>query len=312
MGKAYNWHIIVNPVAGNGSFKKGLSHLLEVLSSALGIPEQNIWQTDYKDHGVLLTQEIISLGARNIISVGGDGTNHEVVNGILSQDGIPSNEITHAHFPAGSGNDWVKTMNIPTNLEDWIVMVKKRKTSLHNAGKITYHENNQLKTRYFVNVVGLAYDAFVVKYMEEEKVIKKSGGVYLMLILKCLFKYKKEKALVVIDGRQYSGLFYTINIGICKYSGGGMSLVPHANPFGGQLAVTLAGNISKLGVILNTWRFYNESILKHKKINGFLGKELRIESLNDAELGIEADGEYLGESPISISLLPKVLRIIIP
>lgn len=117
---------------------------------------------------------------------------------------------------------------------------------------------------------------------------------------------------MVIDGHEYTDKFYTINIGVCKYSGGGMSLVPQANPFGDGLAVTLAGNISKLGVILNTWRFYNESILKHKKIRGFLGKRIKVESLNNNQIGIEADGEYLGQSPVSISFLPKVLRVVVP
>ncbi|HHB52004.1 MAG TPA: hypothetical protein ENK75_03010 [Saprospiraceae bacterium] len=312
MAADLEWHIVVNPVAGSISFKKEVSQLLETMGNTLCIPSCNIWETAYKGHGIALTEKIIFLGGKKIISIGGDGTNHEVVNGILRQSIIPSNEITHAHFPAGSGNDWVKTMNIPTNIEDWLAMLKKEKTNLHNAGEITYHENNQLKTRYFVNVAGLAYDAFVVKYLEEEKIVKKSGGIYLMLIIKCLFKYKKQKALVVIDGHEYTDKFYTINIGVCKYSGGGMSLVPQANPFGDGLAVTLAGNISKLGVILNTWRFYNESILKHKKIRGFLGKRIKVESLNNNQIGIEADGEYLGQSPVSISFLPKVLRVVVP
>ncbi len=308
----HNWHVIVNPIAGKGICVDTMNRILNVLYDALDLPMENVYKTSSKGHAIELTKKAIRLGARNIISIGGDGTNHEVINGILSQSDVASDEISHAHFPAGSGNDWVKTINIPIDIYDWVKMVQQKNTRLHNAGKITYYENKQLQTRYFINVAGMAYDAFVVKYLENKKVIKKSGSIYLMMILKCLFKYKKQKAKVVIDGVEYSNRFYTINIGLCKYSGGGMSLVPHADPFGDKFAVTLAGNISRLGVILNTWRFYNESILKHKKINGYLADFVQVESWNNHPISIEADGEYLGESPVSISLMPKVLKIVVP
>ncbi len=271
------------------------------------------WKTKNTGHATQLTiNAILEDDARRIISIGGDGTNHEVANGILQQNKIPSHEITHAHYPLGSGNDWVKTMNIPTDFDAWVQMVKEEQTILVNAGKIDYLIGDKPATRYFVNVAGMAYDAFIVKNLEEKKVAKKSGNIYLLFILRCLFKYKKQRAKVTINGVSHSDIFYTINIGVCKYSGGGMSLVPHANPTGKYLAVTLAGNISKLGVLLNTWRFFNETILKHKKIKGYTTNEVHVESLAEEPIGIEADGEFLGNSPVTITLLQKVLRVVIP
>lgn len=310
--KDQNWYIILNPVAGRSQLHGVEEKVFDKFVKGLRLPIEQVWQTKYKGHGVELTKSAIALGARKIISIGGDGTNHEVVNGILSQEIVPSIAVVHAHLPLGSGNDWVKTMNIPKDIEKWVVMVQQGKTILHNAGKISFQKEGQLQIRYFVNVAGMAYDAFVVNYLEKEHVTKKSGSIYLLMILKCLFKYKKQKARIEVDDKTYSGRFYTINIGVCKYSGGGMSLVPHANPTGNDLAVTLAGDISKLSVLLNTWRFYNESILKHRKIKGFLAKRIVVESKGKYPINIEADGEFLGSSPVEITLLPAVLRVIVP
>jgi len=126
-----------------------------------------------------------------------------------------------------------------------------------------------------------------------------------------IFKYKIHRAKLIFDEQKIIDYFYIINVGICKYSGGGMQLVPHAVPNDGNFALTFVRKISKLDVILNSYRFYNSSLLEHSKVEGSLTKKIRVETMDDEPTGVEVDGEYIGESPVEFSILPKALKIII-
>ena len=135
-------------------------------------------------------------------------------------------------------------------------MMEMGRSKLQDIGFVTFFEKGQEQTRYFANVAGMAYDAFVVAYAEKNKKWVTNTLMYLFLTLNCLFRYKLVKSKIIFDNRLEEGYFNTINAGICKYSGGGMQLVPHAVPDDGLLALTFARNVSKLEILLNTYRSY--------------------------------------------------------
>ena len=185
-------------------------------------------------------------------------------------------------------------------------------TLVQDIGVATYTEQDQKKVRYFANIAGMAYDAYLVKNIEAKKNRITGSIIYILFLLVYLLKYRLTKAKVSFDQQVIEQYYYTINVGICRYSGGGMQIVPHAKPDDGWLAVTLAGKLSKLKVILNTFRLYNGTIGKLKEIDTYLTKEIHIEAPATTPCLIEADGEFLGQTPVSISILSKALRIIVP
>ncbi len=189
-------------------------------------------------------------------------------------------------------------------------MMKKENTYLQDIGVASYFRNGRQKICYFANVAGMAYDAFVVKYSESNKKWVSNKLMYLFLTLKCLFQYKLQKSKVTFDGQEEENYFYTINAGICRYSGGGMQIVPHAIPNDGLLALTLARKISKLEIILNTYRFYTGTIDKHSKIFTTQAKHIRVEATGNEAVPLEVDGEFLGETPVEFSILNKALRVV--
>jgi len=304
------WFVIANPTAGRGEVKRRWPELEKAIMSALPIGE--IAFSESRGHAIELAQQAIASGHHKILAIGGDGTNHEVANGILQQPHHPSERITYALIPIGTGNDWVKTHGISPQLSQVIEVVKREHTMLQDVGLIRYQKNGQQATRYFVNVAGMAYDAYICRAAEISPEAVRNQFYYLWLVFKCLFKYRLRKAHISIDGQQYSGKYYTINLGIGRYSGGGMQLVPHANPTGGQFAITLAGNISKLGVIINTYRFYNGSIGQHPKVQVLNGKKVRVAAGEEWPTLLEADGEFLGETPVEFELIPQALKIVVP
>ncbi|MDG2418346.1 MAG: diacylglycerol kinase family lipid kinase [Saprospiraceae bacterium] len=303
-----HWFIIVNPKANGGRLEKEWEHIKQCLN--YNHINLFIKKTTHPNHATELTKDAIENGYKKIIAVGGDGTGNEVANGILQQKIIPSSDITFALLPVGTGNDWIKTHKIPKHLETWIKMLKNEKTTFQDVGLVQCFLNQKKIERYFINVAGMAYDAFGVQ-LSEGKNWHFPKIQYLFHALSGLFKYKIHRAKLIFDEQKIIDYFYIINVGICKYSGGGMQLVPHAVPNDGNFALTFVRKISKLDVILNSYRFYNSSLLEHSKVEGSLTKKIRVETMDDEPTGVEVDGEYIGESPVEFSILPKALKIII-
>ncbi|MFN7115430.1 MAG: diacylglycerol/lipid kinase family protein [Saprospiraceae bacterium] len=308
--KRNTWYIIANPAAGKNAVARRWQALEAFLKQYL--PDHEVALTTHRAHATMLAQEAIQQGYRHIIAIGGDGTNFEVINGILQQSVVPATEITYALLPVGTGNDWIRTHRIPKNWQHWQQMLKAGKTLLQDVGVVHYFNKGKPAQRYFVNVAGLAYDAFVVQYAERYKrwIIHKI--LYLFMVVRCLFKYRLTRARVSFNGQHIEDYFYTINAGIGRYSGGGMRLVPHADPTDGQLALTVARRVSKLGVLLNTYRFYNGTLGEHPQIDLYQTNAIRVEPLEEQPLWVEADGEFLGDTPADFSLLPQALKIIVP
>ena len=305
------WYAIANPTAGRGLVRKRWAALQERIAQALPVGEFAL--SEYKGHATELAQRAVERGYRKILAIGGDGTNHEVANGILMQQAAPSSDITYALLPIGTGNDWIKTHGLPRSLDKALAVIQAGKTAFQDAGLIHYFKDGQPQQRYFVNVAGLAYDGYIGKKSEERRYATRNRLFYLLLVVRCLFEYKLKRAIVEGNGRRIEDFFYTINLGICRYSGGGMQLAPHAVPDDGQFAVTTAGRISRLGVLVNTYRFYNGSIGEHPKVETFYATSLEVQAADgEPPTLLEADGEFLGETPARFSIIPRALCFIVP
>lgn len=306
-----NWYAIANPISGRGIVRREWAALQQRIGRQL--PVGAFALTEYRGHAIELARQAVEKGYRHILAIGGDGTNHEVANGILRQQAVASQEVTHALLPIGTGNDWIRTHGIPRDIDKALAIIRAGNTRLQDVGLARYHRDGQLQERYFVNVAGMAYDGYIGRKSEESRFGKGGKLLYLYLVFKCLFEYELQPAIAYVDGRTIEGRFYTINLGICRYSGGGMQLAPHARPDSGQFAVTLAGKLSKLGVLLSTFRFYNGTIGLHPRVDTFHAREVRVVASEGAKPTLlEADGEFLGETPVEFVLLEKALRFIAP
>lgn len=305
------WMVIVNPTAGNGAVQRkwaGIAH--QVLTSLPG--GVMVQYTRYPGHAIELVVEAVINGYRRFIAVGGDGTNHEVTNGILMQTTVPASEILYTLLPLGTGNDWGRTYHIPKKIDLWLSMIHEGYHCFHDAAQIIYYKNDKPQMQYCINAGGLAYDAFVVQFSERNKHWVRNGFFYLFMLMRCLFSYRLVPAKVAFDEVIAEDYFYSINFGICKYSGGGMQITPHAIPNDGYLAVTLARRMSKISVLLNTYRFYNGTLDRHPKITIHQTKKITITAASQTPVGVEADGELLGETPVEITLIPDAIQVIVP
>ena len=167
------WYTIVNPVAG---FGKGLEDLplITKLIRENDIPYELVF-SQHKYHVTELTVQAVNEGYRHIIVIGGDGTLHEVVNGLFIQTKADVEDITVAVIPVGTGNDWIRMYGIPTHYSEAVRAIREGYTFMQDVGKVQYEESHFRQVRYMANVAGAGFDPSVTKIYEHYKAKGKRG-----------------------------------------------------------------------------------------------------------------------------------------
>lgn len=303
------WFVIINPVAGKC---KGLSDwpLISKLLRDNGIQYDAVF-TEKKYHATELAVEAINKSYRKLIVVGGDGTLHEVVNGVFIQKKIPTTDTTIAVVPVGTGNDWVRMYGIPNRYTDCIRAIVGGRSTLQDIGYLTYYESKVHQTRYMANMAGFGLDAHVnERYTrKKEKGIVTGRLTYILTLIHALLTYRSIRMKVWVDGEKVlEGKVLTGAIAIGKYNGGGMLQAPNALADDGLFDVTLIHNASSLTVIRYFRALFDGNIYNVPQAKFFRGRDVRIES----EKGIiEVDGEPLGVSPFEFKGLNRMIRVIV-
>ena len=270
--------------------------------------------TKYQGHAISLISEAINNGYRKFIAVGGDGTLNEVVNGIFRKHHEIAHEVLLGVITVGTGNDWGRTHNMPTDYEEMIEIIDKRNILLHDVGKAKYHYGKEDESRYFINIAGMGFDALVAKRVNTLKE-KGYGGiiVYMASLLSALFSFKTKRIIVRSEGKElFNSDTFLVAVGICRFNGGGMMLLPEAVPDDGLLDMTLIRKVSKMKVLMNIKNVFNGTFVKLKEVERFRADSFTIESEPPHSLHLETDGESLGISPLDFTILPRSLKIITP
>ena len=156
------WYVIVNPVAGSG---KGLEDLplITKLIRDNNIPYELVF-SQHKYHVTELTVQAVNEGYRRIIAIGGDGTIHEVVNGLFIQQVVPTEDVTVAVIAVGTGNDWIRMFGLPKNYSEAVRAIVEGHTFLQDVGEVYYEESHFSQKRYMANMAGAGFDATVTRH----------------------------------------------------------------------------------------------------------------------------------------------------
>jgi diacylglycerol kinase (ATP) len=304
------WLVIINPNAGKRKGEKDWPEISALLNEA-GFDYVHEF-TAHRDHAMTLAENYINKGFRKIIVVGGDGTMNEVVNGIFRQDRFKSDDIMTGMIMVGTGNDWGRMYHLKEKYSKAVKTIKKQRLFIQDAGLVTYHDASGELKRYFINSAGMGYDALVVKMTNRAKDLGKSGPLsYLLNLLKGLFRYHHSYLDLEVDGTSvYRGRVFSISVGICKYSGGGMMQLPFAVPDDGLLDVTIFKKVTKMTVIRHIKKLYSGNFTHLSFVQTHQGKTVHINSTTHNQPFLETDGESLGYSPFSFEIIPKSVKII--
>jgi YegS/Rv2252/BmrU family lipid kinase len=297
------WFIIANPIAGNRKFSIQWKEIQQLLNNKN--IDYSFAFTQFSKHEIELAQNAIQQGFRNIISIGGDGTLHHVVNGIMLQRYVKTSDITIGVIPLGTGNDWIKTYNIPNDVEKAIEIIDHKKTILQDIGVI--ETENKSKT-YFNNVAGLGYDGYIVHKL---KTLKHFGSIaYLLSGLAGLFFYKKTVFKITFNNKTIKTKCLMTLVGICKFSGGGMQFTKDVNTADGLFDITIAKNLNIFDLLVNIKKLYNGNIVHHKKVETYKTKLITVIPQTSKPY-IQADGELIGTGKVSFKIISRAINFVI-
>lgn len=302
------WFVIVNPNAGRRKGEKDWLEIARLLNEA-GIKFTNVF-TEHKDHAVKLTRKYIETGFKNIIVVGGDGTLNEVVNGVFIQKHCPTTHITLAMIPVGTGNDWCRMFGIPLSYKQAIGFISRGKTFLQDAGKVSFFSSDSLrKTRYFINMAGMGYDALVAK---KTNMLKERGKIrpfsYLWNMVTSLFSYHIAESRITFGGQTIESSVFSMSIGICQYNGGGMKQAPNAIPDDGLFDLTIITKVTKFEVFKNIKKLFDGTFINMPQVSTYTADNIAIDST--PPLFLEVDGESLGHTPFQFEVVTLSIKVI--
>ncbi|MDR7000511.1 diacylglycerol kinase family lipid kinase [Neobacillus niacini] len=302
-------YFIINPKAGNGACKKVWSKIENQLKGEQ-IPYIAFF-TDYPGHAKILAAQIAVRSKEQtiIIAVGGDGTMHEVVNGVVHY-----NNITLGFIPGGSGNDFSRGFQLPSEPELALKVLIRliQKEAAVDIGKIV--RENQADC-YFINNMGVGFDALISYEVNRSKIKsvlnKRSLGrlVYVYFLLIKLFTYKRSTIQLSIDGKKH--IFehtWFVTVSNQPFYGGGMKIAPDAEPNDGVLDITVVHQLSRLKLLLVFISVFWGKHVLFKEVKSFKGKNIFIQS--SSPLYAHADGEHIGYVPLKIQLKSKALKIV--
>jgi YegS/Rv2252/BmrU family lipid kinase len=303
-----DWTLIVNPRAGNGRAGRHWARYRAALAEVL--PRLEIHTTHRRGEASELAAAAVRAGRRYFIAVGGDGTHHEVVNGLARAAHDQLATLHYALLPIGTGNDWIRTSGTPRRFTDWLATLRAGHFTEQTIGRVQYQQDGQHRSRYFANMAGMAYSAFVVREIQQQQPARSGKLLYLWHTLRCLFRYRPQRVHLLLDGQAHTERVYTLNVGIGRYAGGGMLIVPHANPAADSLAVTYISDLSIGEVLLNLRRFYDRTLANYDRAVLTHARRIEVRAAGDGPILLEADGEFLGQTPLTIDLAAGRLRFL--
>lgn len=303
------WFVIVNPIAGSG---KGLDDypLISKLLRDNNIKCEAVF-TEHKCHATELTVSAIDAGFRHIIVIGGDGTLHEVVNGIYIQKSAAPEDVTIAMISVGTGNDWIRMLGIPRRYSEAIRAIREGYTFLQDVASVEYEESHYRQVRYMANVAGIGFDAAVIRRLQNQNTKKHLGKTsYLWSLVRSFFSHKSTGVKIWVDDKLiFNDLLFSMAIGVGKYNGGGIQQLPEAVADDGLLDITIIKPLHWWNIVFRIRRLFNGTIYSIGHVQYAQGEKIRVESTPEAPL--EVDGELLGGTPIELKARHREVRVIV-
>lgn len=304
-------HFIINPIAKNGYSLHIWSKIKKYLQEHQIPFRYRI--TEGPGDAQTYTEKVLQKTTNPVflIAVGGDGTVHEVVNGSYSfKNGIVG------CIPAGSGNDFSRGLSLPKSpkkaLQYLLHLIKKQRS----IGRIDIGKyGTNLKNGVFVNNLGCGFDAQVVYKVNRSRVKKFFNRLhlgkltYVYYLIKELFTFKPFDVTILVDGKEKKfSKVWLVTVANHPYIGGGMKLLPEANPLDGRFDCIIVHDISRLKILTLFISVFWGGHVGLKGVTIIKGKNLHIEP--DLPVYQHADGEYIGNGSVEVTVSPSDLSVL--
>lgn len=327
--KDKTWFAIVNPHAGSGKTISGW-HKAESMLRKLGV-DYVCAETAYAGHAVELARQAAEDGYRLFAAVGGDGTAHETFNGILKFYDSPHDapvdleEFAMAVIPIGSGNDWIKTHEIPRDISKVLDLMKSGSFVRQDVVRVSQVSETDpdlvmsapaTRVDYILNVAGIGFDSRICEIVNRQKEEGKTGSsLYFKALLKVIRDFYSFPVAIYADGKPFfEGGCFSIAFGVGQWSGGGMRQVPDAVVDDGLLDMMVVPKMPIPEILPKLPHLFTGKLKKYDGLLRF-SKSTSYAVIPQPEGErlpevIEIDGETIGRIPCRFEVLPRQIRVL--
>lgn len=296
--------LIYNPMAGP-------LNVMVTIEKVADFWRERGWQmrvepTRYSGHAVELARDAAATGHHLVIAAGGDGTLGEVANGLAHTETIL------APLPVGTGNSFAKELRMPRPKPFNQAQLLKASEALLN-GQVQQMDLGCQGGKFWVLWAGAGADGYLVKHIEpRSKLNKKLGSVgYFLNILRLIPSLPPIKATVHVDSQTFHNTYLLITISNCRlFAGGELVLSPQATLDDGQFEVWLFPGSGLPDILRYLLQIRLGRHVTNPNVLHALGQQVVIES--ESPLYYQIDGELGGITPVTTTIHPGALHVLIP
>ena len=254
--------------------------------------------TQYHGHASELIRQLAVQDYDAVVSMGGDGTNYQVLNGLLKyHPDVPLPPL--GILPAGRGNSFARDLQI-FDLADGIAALRSQMT--HKVDVCCFSQNQN--PYYFVNLMGLGFVADVAQTAARFKWA--ADFSYVIGVWYRLLGLSFHKMVMQIDGKVIEGKNCFVEICNSRYTGGSMLMAPEAQIDDGRFDVVVLSPLSRLSLIVTFPKIFKGTHVKNPAVRCIQAESASIRTQPQKKL--LPDGEFFGTTPTEISILPQQVR----
>jgi diacylglycerol kinase (ATP) len=322
--------VIANPSAGRGRTGRDLPHLLSALRDALG--ELDAVTTAEARQATDLAAAAVAERRPLVISLGGDGTLHEVVNGLMQARETRRSALGEAaDLPAlgliatGTGGDFGRALGIPHRVKDYLDAIAGGRERTVDVGSARFiGTDGRAANRYWVNVLSAGVGGLVDRYAAAAPAILGGRITYAQAALRGIVMCHRVRLRCRVelpDGSDCERLLDGHAVAICNGTtfGGGMRIAPMARPDDGLLEVIALATRTRWRLVGKFLTVYAGTHTSEPGVHHFTCRALRLEPLDPPArpprggvFPLDVDGEALGDVPLDVSLIAHALRVRAP
>jgi diacylglycerol kinase (ATP) len=294
---------LVNPASANGKTGRRWPQIARAAQAA-GLRGEAIFSERPGQLGDL-AREAADEGASLLVVVGGDGTVHEVVNGIAQREGV---EL--AVVPRGTGWDFARTHGIPKRLGEALRIAAEGTARPFDLGRAVYAADGIEVSAWFANMASVGMSGAVAKKANTTTKALGAKTSYLLALGVVFARWKNVHLQVRVDDEERNALMEDVIVAVGRYLAGGMMITPDAEPDDGLFDVLLIGDVTKTELVRVMPKIYRGTHLPHPKGEVLRGRTVSIEA--DDALPIQLDGEQPGTTPARFEIVPAAIRLRVP
>ena len=295
---------LVNPASANGSTGRRWPEIAR-RATAAGLNGDALFS---RAPGELtdLARKAAEDGTELLVVVGGDGSVHEVANGLAQRNGV---EI--AVIPRGTGWDFARSLGLPHSLDAAIRVALEGRTRTIDLGRASYRSwAGSDEQSWFANVGSAGISGAIAQRANDTT--KAFGGKvsYVWATFAVFARWSNTEIDVTVDDERRRARMHDVIVSNGAFLGGGMKICPDAQPDDGVFDVLLIGDLTKRDLLLTMPKIFRGTHLPHPKAELLRGSRVTVDA--SEPLPIEVDGEQPGTTPARFELVPQALRVRVP